>query len=260
MTLRNFFLRRWDDLTDFIDSYRTAQFKSPQKPKHEPLTTKQMTDRLEEELGRTLENDGFGLIEYTSEVIAWVRTHPLVGQDKLSIHFITKHAPEMLRVDIAVGFIVPSIQESIKKVCGENISSNEKPVVGGVFAGTRLTRAYDDPLRPKRRHPFPDSFRFWNVYFRAEEVEFLKQTIQHYALPYYAQFKSLGNLKTIGKPVENQAALLVSLGEAEAAISLLSEELEKPVRRYSSEMRARLECLRKSIKAGELQRLLAKSQ
>jgi len=219
-----------------------------------------MTDRLEEELGRTLENDGFSLMEYNSEAATWVRAHPLVGQDKLSIHFLTKHAPEILRVDIAVGFIVPSIQESLKNVCGENHDSNEKLVFGGVFAGTRLTRAYDDPLRPKRRHQFPDGFRFWNVDFRAEEVDALKQTIQHYALPYYSRFKSLGDLRTIGKSAENQAALLVSLGEAETAISLLNEELEKPVRRYSSEMRARLERLRKSIKAGGLQRLLAKTQ
>jgi hypothetical protein len=260
MTLRTFFLRRWDDLTNFIDSYRAIQFKLPPKPKHKPLTTRQMTGRLQEELGQTLKGYGFFLMDSNSELITWARDHPLVGQDKLSIHFSTKHAPEALRADITVGFIVPVLQDSLKKICGENLDLDGESAVGGVFSGTRLTRAYDDPLRPKRRNPFPDGFRFWNVDFRAGEVEALKQTIQHYALPYYARFKSLGDLRTIGKSVENQVALLVSLGEPETAISLLNEELEKPVRRYSSEMRARLECLRKSIEAGELQRLLAKTQ
>lgn len=259
MTLRTFFLRRWDDLTNFIDSYRAIQFKLPPKPKHEPLTTRQMKARLQEELDRTLEEHGFCLLDSNSEVVTWVRAHPLVGQDKLSVHFLTKHAPEILRIDIAVGFLVPLIKESLAKVCGENIDPNGNAIVGSFFSGTRLIRAYDDPLRPKRRKPFPDSFTFRNTDFRLEEVEFLKQTIRHYALPYYARFKSLGDLRTISKSAENQAALLVWLGESESAISLLNEELGKPIRRYSADMRARLERLRNSIETGELQKLLAET-
>ncbi|RRS06042.1 hypothetical protein EIP75_00040 [Aquabacterium soli] len=259
MTQRNFFLRRWDDFTNFIDSYRAIQFKLSPKPKHEPLTTKQMKTRLQEELSRALEEYGFCLVASNSEVVTWGRAHPLVGQDGLSIHFLTKHAPEILRVDIVVGFIVPLIQESLTKVSGENLDPDGKAVVGSFFSGTRLSRAYDDPLRPKRRHPFPDSFTFRNTDFRMEEVEFLKQTIRQYALPYYARFKSLGDLRTISKSAENQAALLVWLGDSESAVSLLNEELGKPIRRYSSNMRARLECLRNSIVTGELQKLLAEN-
>lgn len=260
MTLRMFFLRRWDDLTNFIDSYRAGQFKPPPNPKHEPLTKRQMTDRLKDELGRALEEDGFHLMGHNSDVLTWVRAHPLVGQDRLSIQFLTKYAPEILRVDIAVGFLAPLIQESLTKVCGEKLDPDGNPVVGGIFSGTRLIRAYDDPLRPKRRPPFPDIFTFWNVDFRSEEVEILKQTIRHYALPYYDRFKSLGDLRAIDKPAENQAVLLVWLGEPEMAINLLEEELGKPISRYSTDMRARFECLRKSIETGELERLLAESQ
>jgi hypothetical protein len=255
MILKIYFLRRWDALTYLIDSFRTGRFKPSPKPKHAPLSTRQMTDRIKEELGEALKGFGFCLVNSDSIGLTWERLHPPLGQDRLFIQFISKNTPELLRVDVTVGLVVPVIQNALHQACGNKISSGEPSAVGGVLSGSRLVRVYDDPLRPKRRRPFPDEFIFWGVDFRSSEIESLKNVVRRYALPYYDRFKSLGDLREINKSAENQAALLVHLGESQAAIDFLEAEFRK-VRRYSPEMLVRLECLLASIKSGEFKKIL----
>lgn len=247
MNLPLFILRRWDDLTHL---FQRDGFVHP-KHKHEPMTTVQMARRLQEVLDVTLKSVGFTL----DGELRWTRPHTSIGLDVFSAQLITKHAPEFLRVSLHVGFRVPAIEQAVTTTCGQWLEDG-KPLDHG-FSGTLLVRAYDDPHRPKRRSPIPLSYTLWNVDFRDSVVEQIVSATTRYALPYFEKVKTVGDLKKVGMATENRAALLVLLGDEEAALRLLDEELQK-TRRYGPEMRARLERLRESIIARELQKELVK--
>ena len=242
-------LRRWDDLTHVLG------FGFPKGPKraHAPLTTMQMSARIQDALDAMLKTRGFTL----ESELTWSRPHPPIGLDIVGVQTTTRHAPEFLGVWIFVGFRVPFLESILEKICGPLIIAGEEQRYH--LASQGLHRAYCDPDRPKRRLPFPLSFTLWNVDFRDGVVQEIEDTIQRYALPIFDRIKTADDLRGFtDMQIYSRAALIVWLGDVEFALRLLDQELQN-AKRYRSEMSSRLERLRGAIRSGELQRLIAKA-
>lgn len=254
MNWRLFLLRRWDDVTHFVDTYQMGRFKPPPKPKHEPLTTKEMKVRVRNVIEPLLNLEGFTFDEDWDNCLWWIRPYPSIGLQVIGVGFATKFAPDILGVNLSVGFRAPVVESAVKEICGPLLIAGQRQK--DFMALTGLNRFYNDPTRPNKRPPFPKKFTLWNTDFRASEVDKIKDAVQQFALPYFDRIKTVGDLKAIGKSAEDQAVLLTWLGETDSALQFLDEELQKP-KRYGPEMRARMECLRKSIESGQLQSLLA---
>jgi hypothetical protein len=246
-----FFQRRFDELTNWLHVYRKSQFKQPPKKKHDALTVVQMRKRLIDGLYPVMVQNDFNFNQEGPDQITWTRLHPSIGEDRFTIQLLTKHAPTMLAVDLTVGFTVPAIQDAMALVYEKEFETN-RAAFDVPFAGSLLRRVYDNPLRPKQRVLFPESFEFWSVDFRESEIKKISETISRYAIPYFYRFKTIHDLKGVRKPAAHQAALLSWLGETELALQFLNDELRK-TKLYGPEMVARLECLKRSIEDGHLQ-------
>lgn len=245
-----FLLRRWDDLTHIFNF--SNSFKIPKKV-HSPLTTKEMKTKLKDALDSTLKAHGFIFSNERDGEMQWVRPQLHNGIAVFTIGTYTKYAPEYFNVDLRVGFHLSDIQSAIDIVCGFVTIGGKKQKYN--FTGQLLHRAYLDPKRPKRRPLFPLSFTFWNTDFRQSTVDKVKDTILRYAIPYLDSIKTIEDVKNMGMMIENKAALIIYLGDAESAIKLLEEALQDQ-KKYNVEKQSRLNKLLNSIKTGEFQKLL----